>query len=72
MLKVCTMETPYFTKLKDDLKGMDFKGHRVTNTKYNLQNLANMFVENVTQNLNARYDFGFFYIYFVYNKAPFK
>ena len=53
------METPYLDKLKADLKGVDFKGHRVTTSNFNLKNLAQMFIENVTQNLDSRYYLGF-------------
>ena len=55
--KIKAMESPYLSKLKEDLSETEstFKEHQVTRTGFNLQNVTEDFIDSLTSNIKSRF-----------------
>ena len=55
--KIKAMESPYLSKLKEDLSETEstFKEHQVTRTGFNLQNVTEDFINSLTSNIKSRF-----------------
>lgn len=55
--KIKAMESPYLSKLKEDLSETEstYKDHHITRTGFNLKNVTEAFIDSLTGNIKSRF-----------------